>query len=141
MQRFFMLFLLSLLIVEFTNGCSCRYFLNQELFCQSHFVIKVQVTSTEKLGELEGYRYHVDILETYRATNEGKKVLELKYLETQPFNGMCGRYLRNDDVVIVGGHITSDGIPYINICGLEMIPTDDVYVDLRENFPKNCMAS
>ncbi|XP_057333784.1 tissue inhibitor of metalloproteinase-like [Microplitis mediator] len=143
MKRLLILFFLGSLIIEYANGCTCLDLTLQHKFCNSDFVIKVQVKDIAKMVESGRYIYHVDILETYRATDEAKERLQLNFLVTNPFDGMCGLDLRNDRVAIVGGDIR-DGKPDVIICDLHIENPEKMeaeYVNLRENFPKNCTAA
>ncbi|XP_053595896.1 metalloproteinase inhibitor 3-like [Microplitis demolitor] len=143
MKQFLILFFLGSLIIGYTNGCSCLDFSLQQLFCNSDFVIKIQLKDIAKMDGSGNYVYHVDILETYRVTDEAEKALKVKFLVTTPFDGMCGLDLRSDHVAIVGGDLR-DGTPEISICGLHIENSEKMeaeYVNLRENFPKNCTAS
>ncbi|XP_057333782.1 tissue inhibitor of metalloproteinase-like [Microplitis mediator] len=143
MKEFLLLFFLGSLIIEYTNGCSCRDLSLQHLFCNADFVIKIQLKDIAKMEESGKYIYHVDISETYRATDEAEKALKVKFLVTTPFDGMCGLDLRSDHVAIVGGNLR-DGTPEISICDLHIENSEKMeaeYVNLRENFPKNCTAS
>ncbi|CAD6238052.1 GSCOCG00008370001-RA-CDS, partial [Cotesia congregata] len=63
--------------------------------------------------------YQVNILETYKATDEAKSALQLKLLTTNPILGMCGLELQRDQVAVVGGKIIN-GQPNIGICYLHI---------------------
>ncbi|XP_057334354.1 metalloproteinase inhibitor 3-like [Microplitis mediator] len=143
MKRFLILFFLSSLTIDYTNGCSCAGFPLQTLFCNSDFVVKIKVTDTGKTQEPINNIYHVDILETYRANPEAVEALNLKYLLTHPDEGMCGLPLKRDQVAVVGGKII-DGKPEISFCNLHIQNPQKIEaesVNLRENFSKNCATA
>ncbi|XP_057335594.1 metalloproteinase inhibitor 3-like [Microplitis mediator] len=143
MKRFLILFCLGSLTIDYTNGCNCIGFPLQTLFCSSDFVIKIKVTDTSKTEEPIKNKYHVDILETYRANAAAEEPLKLKYLITNPYEGLCGLPLERDQVAVVGGHII-DGKPEIGVCNLHIENPQKIeaasYV-LRENFSEICPSA
>ncbi|XP_008544002.1 metalloproteinase inhibitor 3-like [Microplitis demolitor] len=143
MKRFLILFILGSLTIDYTNGCSCVGFPLQDLFCSSDFVIKIKVTNTEKTPEPIRKMYYVDVLETYRANAAAEEALKLKYLITNPYEGLCGLPLDRGQVAVVGGRI-SDGKPEVSLCDLHIEDPQKIEaesVNLRENFSKNCATA
>ncbi|XP_057333781.1 tissue inhibitor of metalloproteinase-like isoform X2 [Microplitis mediator] len=143
MKRLLILFFFGSLIIEYANGCTCLDLTLQQKFCNSDFVIKIHLKDIAKMEDSGMYIYHVDILETYRATDEAEKAFKFQFLVTTPFESICGLDLKSDHVAIVGGEIR-DGTPEISMCSFHIENSEEMeaeYVNLRENFPKNCTAS
>ncbi|CAG5073965.1 Similar to Timp: Tissue inhibitor of metalloproteinase (Drosophila melanogaster) [Cotesia congregata] len=143
MNRFLLLFILNFVAVYEANACSCVGFSLQEQFCHSDFVIKVKVEDVAKMNQSSILIYQVNILETYKATDEAKSALQLKLLTTNPILGMCGLELQRDQVAVVGGKIIN-GQPNIGICYLHIRNSGEIEAqetNLRENFVKSCVSA
>ncbi|KAG8035808.1 hypothetical protein G9C98_001464 [Cotesia typhae] len=133
---------MSLVAIHKANACGCMALSLEKLFCDSDFVIKVKIEDIGKMDQTSFLIYTVNILETYKATDEAKSALQYKRLPTYSVAGSCGLNFQRDEVVVVGGNIIN-GQPSIGFCHLHIQNSGEIEaqeINLRENFIKSCVS-
>ncbi|KAH0551980.1 hypothetical protein KQX54_003792 [Cotesia glomerata] len=85
--------------------------------------------------------YQVNILETYKASDDAKSALKNRLLVTYSESAICGLMFKRDDVAVVSGLIMNgqprSSICYMNIHDAEKIAAEET--NLRENYIKSCV--
>ncbi|CAH1795205.1 unnamed protein product [Owenia fusiformis] len=120
------------------NGCRCAMTHPQHYFCNSEFVLRVNVTGSAINVDDEMTRdYDIDVVSIFKGEGFGGR----SNVSTHVHSATCGVYLEIDQQYVLTGSRRADGIAWIHSCSFQRkwdLLTEDQRSGFSEDYGRSC---
>jgi hypothetical protein len=119
-------------LLSSSKACVCEKKSVEKHFCDSVFVIKINITSDKQISDQESYDwYDFELFKFYKSNSKAHEALETSHIWVPNNSSDCKRNFILGETFIISGYIDSDGTKAItDLCSFGQQIN---HLDRREN--------